>query len=137
MRPTIGGRERWLIRRIRYAAAQDAVSFTEEARLSDEGDGLTFAIDDGDKRVLDDAAIDRDHERDLWNGLPASEYEIQHVGGKVISIRPDRQPVQVTGGHLRWLPRPFTVRVEGGAVARDPGCTELQSGWKTKIPGWH
>lgn len=120
-----------------YVAAQDAVSFTEEA-TTDEGDGLTFAIDDGDKRYWDDAVtvtVERDSGGG-WGTVSASEYEIQHVGGKVIfGSDQTGNSVRVTGEYL-----PVSAAVHGTGWSAEASreileVTEFQSGWKTKIPG--
>ncbi len=120
-----------------YVAAQDAVAFTDEA-TTDAGDGLTFVIDDDTKRYWDDA-VTVTVERDTGGGygvVAATEYEIQHVGGKVIFADDQTgNDIQVTGEYL-----PVSAAVHGTGWSADVNrdildVTEFQSGWKTKLAG--
>lgn len=118
-------------------ASGAGVTFTNEA-TTDIGDGVTFQIDDTDRRYWDPTAavvVERDTGSG-WGVVAASEYEVQHVGGRVIFDSDQTgNDVRVDGKYLVFAQAAHGKEWSADTERDIMEANEFQSEWKVKVPG--
>lgn len=120
-----------------YIAALPAVPFSNEA-CTDDGDGITFSIDAAAKRFWDPATavVVEVDDGGGWDVIPAADYTVQHVGGKIIfDADQTGNDVRVDGGYMTVSQLTQATKWSVDIAQELLEVTAFGDSWKSKIAG--
>lgn len=83
-----------------------AVPFSDVS-MTDSGDQMEYIISDNQKRYWDKLApvtVERSADGETWEVVQASEYTIEHIGGRVVFNSPQTDQIRVSGSYFPMEP---------------------------------